>query len=248
MTGNAIPDELIARVRARAQDPALRTDTASLHANSFAFDPRFGGPLPVDPQSGNHVRQLQAMLASVLSKFGADSRGRGATFAMAGPGAGDSGGLVSFGGSAPLGDLRPCDCLDIEAAEAGLRLALPEALKQVYLEIGDGGFGPGDGLYGLEQLAAKYREMTLEPVGPQGQGWPVTLLPIHGADWDLISIDVDSGRLVWFDAEELADEEPGSWPRAFKPEADSLAAWLAKWVGEPPRAEQWQDELRRRTA
>lgn len=38
---------------------------------------------------------------------------------------------------------------DVMQAEAMIGFALPSLLKRPYLEIGNGGFGPGDGLYPL---------------------------------------------------------------------------------------------------
>ena len=91
----------------------------------------------------------------------------------------------------------------------------------------------GDGIYSLNELVAKHREMTRKPVGPQGQDWPSNLLPIQGENWDLVSIDRDSGKLLFWDLEDLDDEDEdpdnAAWYASFKPEADSLEAWLGKW-------------------
>jgi hypothetical protein len=38
----------------------------------------------------------------------------------------------------------------VEAAEAKLGFSLPPLLRQLYTEVGNGGFGPGYGLFGLE--------------------------------------------------------------------------------------------------
>jgi hypothetical protein len=121
------------------------------------------------------------------------------------------------------------------AAEADLGFPLPPDLRRFYLEVADGGVGPGDGIYSLAELLAKHREMTEEPVGPQGQSWPAHLLAIQGDDWDLVSIDRETGRLVYWDLEELDDDdEPPpdnpTWAASFVPEADSLTTWLSAWL------------------
>jgi hypothetical protein len=256
MSNDLIPADLLARIRARAGDPARRSGASALAANSVSLESLLSGLPPIrDEETSAHVERTRGLLANVMSMFGGGAGGGPAGFAVVGPGAGTAGGFVSFGGageSAPA-EIRPLMTADLEAAEAKLGFALPPALRQAYLEIGDGGFGPGDGLYSLAQLGAKYREMTKEPVGPQGQAWPAGLIPINGADWDLIAIDRDSGRLVYWDVEALADEEEEDegdrhWAASFRPEAESLAAWLAKWVDEPTHAEQtqqWEDSLRR---
>ena len=77
----------------------------------------------------------------------------------------------------------------IAAAEGDLRFRLPPLLVQCYTEIGNGGFGPGHGLIGLEsedgdafrhdltdaclaELYTAYREEALR------RPWPKGLLPL----------------------------------------------------------------------
>jgi hypothetical protein len=250
MAGNQIPADLLARLKARIGDPARQSDTASLTANSTDIESLMGGLPPIaDPALQNQVERLQGMLSNAMAMLGSVSGERGPVLAMCGPGPGFGGGIVSLGGpAAQPAEIIPCSDGDVAATEVELGFALPDALRQLYLEVGDGGFGPGDGLYSRDRLVAKYREMTGEAVGRDGEVWPSNLLPIAGADWDLISIDRDSGRLVYFDAEELAEQAPDSWDKAFKPEADSLADWLAGWLDAPTPAEEyraWDEELRR---
>ena len=75
----------------------------------------------------------------------------------------------------------------VAAAEKELGFALPPLLKRIYIEIGNGGFGPGYGLYGLsanvgeddypEALEAIYAALRAEP--PQGfSSWPEGLIPL----------------------------------------------------------------------
>lgn len=243
-----IPADLAERIKARAQDPARRSDAASLGANSVPLEAMLDGLPPIeDPQMRAHVERAQGMLANAMSLFAGLGGGKPA-FGVIGPGQSSPGGTVSFSGSAPPEPApAPAGEARIQAAEAALGFALPDDLRQLYAEVGDGGFGPGEGIYGLDALVAKYREMTEAPVGPQGQVWPARLLPISGADWDLVAIDVDAGQLVFWDVEELADDEeedPGDarWAASFRAEADSLAAWLARWVDAPTQAESMRAE------
>jgi hypothetical protein len=129
----------------------------------------------------------------------------------------------------------PAEEARLLAAEAALGFALPQALRRFYADVADGGVGPGDGLYSLAQLVARHAEMTAEPVGPQGQPWPAGLLPLQGPDWDLVCLDRETGRLVYWDLEELDDDEElpadqPTWAASFVPEADSLEAWLGSWA------------------
>jgi len=254
MTHALMSPDLVARIQARAADPARRSGTSGLEASSVGIDTLLAGMPPIrDEQVRAQVEGLRGMLASFGVELGGGTGGAG-PFAMVGPGAGFGGGFVSLGGTppAPAAAPRPCTEAELQAAEAELGFALPPALRQAYAEIGDGGFGPGDGLYGLAQLIAKYREMIAEPVGPQGQAWPAALLPVNGIDWDLVALDRDSGRLVYWDVEALADEDEADegdrhWRASFRPEAECLGDWLADWLDTPTHDEQrlaWEANLR----
>jgi len=255
MSDHDIPAALIARIKARAADPARRSGAGALAAGSISLESLLAGLPPIqDDETRAHVERSRGLLGNVMAMLGGGA-GNGPSFAMVGPDSRSGGGFVSFGGAGPAAPALPAPCTqdDVAAAEAQLGVDLPPPLRQVYLEIGNGGFGPGDGLYSLEQLVAKYREMTREPVGPQGQAWPAGLIPVNGANWDLVAIDRENGTLVYWDVEELADEEDEDedgrhWAASFRPEAESLAAWLASWVDGPTQVEQmqtWESALRR---
>jgi hypothetical protein len=118
-------------------------------------------------------------------------------------------------------------------AEVKLGFVLPLELRQLYLGVADGAFGPGGGIYRLDELVAKYREMTPGPIGEGGQLWPAGLLPITGEGWDLLSIDRDGGELVFFDVDELEGRSDRAWKRAFRRQHDGFEAWLTRWVDKP---------------
>jgi hypothetical protein len=129
----------------------------------------------------------------------------------------------------------------IERAEAELGFGLPEELRQLYLEVADGGFGPDRGLYSIRELLAKYQEFTHEPIGERGQKWPKNLLPVSGDEWDVHSIDLKTGAIVYWDVEEI---DYGGWKKSFKPEAESLEAWLGKWAEKLPTRKRKPGERR----
>jgi hypothetical protein len=114
---------------------------------------------------------------------------------------------------------------------------LPAGLRQLYLEIGNGGFGPGDGLYSLTDIAGQYADMTDEPFGPQGQPWPANLLAICHDDPGEICVDRDSGAVIFWDPEEIEGASDKYWKASFKQEAGNLAALFDKWLGEPTAME-----------
>jgi hypothetical protein len=157
-------------------------------------------------------------------------------FGMMGPSLGSPGGVFSMGGPRkPKPAPKPCTEAEVAAAEAKLGFVLPAPLRQYYLEVANGGVGPGGGLYSLKEVLAKWREFTKEPIGERGQKWPAKLLPIHGDDWDVVSIDRNSGELIYWDVEEI---DYGGWKKSFVHHADSLEAWFDQWLAQPSMKEQ----------
>ncbi len=247
-----LSDSLVQLLRERARDPDRRSDEAALAASSTPVDDALSRVRADQAgQSDDFQRQVGEYLGGINSPFagmiqnavtgdgsqsggllGALSRLTGGRqmFAMTG------GGMVSFGGAAePVPAPPPVSEQAVRAAEAELGFTLPRALRQLYVEVADGGVGPGGGVFSLSELVAKHHEMTDEPVGPQGQAWPAQLLPVQGDDWDLVCLDRETGRLVYWDLEELDDDDElppdqPTWVASFVPEADSLEAWLGAWA------------------
>ena len=236
---------LTERLLARAKDGARRSDTAAMAAGSVGLDALLAGtPKSDDPAVKAYLEGMNSPFAGMISNMvtGDGKRAKGLMGALGAL----MGNKTTFGmvgnqtfsmGPAPETAPAPPPATEaqVAAAEAKLGFALPADLRQFYLEVADGGVGLGDGLYSLDELVAKHGEMTSEPVGPQGQDWPSNLLPIQGQDWDLVSIDRESGRLVFWDLEDLDDDEdlpPDSptWAKSFRDEAGSLEEWLAKWL------------------
>jgi hypothetical protein len=248
-----LSDALVQRLRERAQDPARRSGEAAMAADSVSMDDALLALGPDPSSSEEHRAAVNEYLSGMSTPFagmianlaGGDGRQAGGLLAALGS---LTGGRQVFAMSGDLGLVRtgppsdepappPAGDPDVTEAEARLGFTLPPALRQFYLEVADGGVGPGVGVYGLAELVAKHREMTGEPVGPQGQDWPAELLPIHGEDWDLVAIDRTSGRLVHWDLEELDDDDElpadqPTWAASFVPEADSLEAWLGRWAAQ----------------
>jgi hypothetical protein len=119
-------------------------------------------------------------------------------------------------------------------AEKRLGFSLPALLRRLYAEVADGGFGPGPGILKLGDVLRTYGDLTKEPPGPRGQKWPTNLLPITRNDPGHDCVDVNTGAVIFWDEEELADGGSDKvWKRSFKPEAPDLAAWFEKWLGTP---------------
>lgn len=89
----------------------------------------------------------------------------------------------------------PVPLAAMKQAEQDMGVSLDPFLRRVYLEVGDGGFGPGYGarpLRGVESVASTY-------AGFRAGGWPARLLPVW--DWgDAIWSCVDpAGHVVTHD-------------------------------------------------
>lgn len=226
-----IPLDLFQRIAERANDPMRRTYMSGAHANATPLDLN---SLMADFQkhAPPQAQGLLGALGKMQGMFGGSMPG----FTMMGPG-----GMMSIGGGMPTGPqpLSPApDEQAVAAAGKAIGRPLPDEVQQLYA-IGDGGFGPGQGLLPLAEVVDRYREMTREPYGPLGQDWPKNLLPLFDENPVLSCIDMDSGHVVAWDPEEIEDEDSDEdWRRSFKVEHPSLAALMAEWLGRPT----FQDE------
>jgi hypothetical protein len=222
-----IPVELFKRIAERANDPMRRTYMAGAWATAQPMD--FDGLLSdLRKHGAPGAHGLAGALGNLQAMVGGMMGGKG--MLMMGPG-----GIMSMG-DAPTGPqpLAPPPGPDALAeAEAAIGRPLPPELHQLYA-IGDGGFGPGEGLMPVAQMVARYRELTDEPYGPAGQDWPKSLVPLFDENPVLVCLDFGSGEIVAWDPEEIEDEDSDEdWQRSFKPEHPSLAALMADWLERP---------------
>jgi hypothetical protein len=91
----------------------------------------------------------------------------------------------------------PIELADIEVSENRLRVELPLLLKQIYIEIGNGGFGPGYGLLGIraelgddryyEAIDDAYEYMTDTAKDRGFDKWPAKIIPICNWGCDIYS-------------------------------------------------------------
>lgn len=132
-------------------------------------------------------------------------------------------------------------CVDEDAiaeAERELGFRLPRLLRAIYLQVANGGFGPGFGLIGLEggatedhdlSLVEAYQQRETSPFDrdlPAELTWPDRVLPIcsHGcAVYSCVDCNRRSGRVLTFN--------PAEWPeKPFRLQSPSLAEWLEEWL------------------
>jgi hypothetical protein len=230
MSTDKLSDDLVARIKARADDPDRRTNASGIHSQAVDL-----GSL-LSQIGGGQAAALQGL----MGQFADVMKGFGVVAPM------PVGDRASGRDPAPLPP--PATAEQVAQAEAALGFELPTGLRQLYLDIANGGFGPGDGLYSLGELAGQYADMTDEPFGPQGQPWPANLLAICHDDPGEICLDRDSGAVIVWDPEEIEGSSDKYWQRSFKAEADSLAKLFDKWLGEPTameRMRQTSEEMMR---
>jgi hypothetical protein len=242
--GFELSSETIARLKERAGNAERRSDTSELEATSPGIaDMMAAVPKTDDPAVREYLKGMNTPFAGMISNLVTSDGGKaGGLLGALGSLLGGKQMFASMGGQTfAMGPRRrprkapaPASEADVAATETKLGFSLPDDLRQFYLNVANGAVGPEDGLYSLKELLAKWREMTKEPVGPRRQKWPAKLIPIHGDRWDLTCIDRESGKLIYFDFEEV---DYGGWKACFKEEAESLDAWLGKWIAKPSRAE-----------
>lgn len=109
----------------------------------------------------------------------------------------------------------------LDAAEARIGFPLPAPLRRLYMEVGNGGFGPSAGLVGVEgghtdvdgrNVSALYTDL-------RQQGWPEGVLPVcdwGGGAW--AAIEGNDGRIVTMDESGLTRTKY------------TLASWLEAWL------------------
>ncbi|HEV8534810.1 MAG TPA: SMI1/KNR4 family protein [Candidatus Limnocylindria bacterium] len=215
-------DGLIARIRERAADPERRVEAR--HAASLDEVRRLGNVFSLD--------DLGRMVAGLRGgQFDPDLVAKAET-------------LVTGMSRRKMPELPPIAKAEaLVAAEAELGVPLPPALSRAYLEVADGGFGPGPGLMPLDAAITAYRGLRARSPGPDGCDWPEKLLPLIDQDGAYVCVDGASGRVMDFDPEELLEEwdpdEPDDraaqrgWKRCFREVAPSVEVWLDRWLGSP---------------
>jgi SMI1/KNR4 family protein SUKH-1 len=223
-------DHLIEKLRMRAADAERRTDVqVSQFDNTFrTLD--LGSLLTMGRSLGADLRRVVAAnQAGQVDRRGA-ARAEAIEQAMA----------TRIEHDLPA----PASTAEVEAVEASLGVGLPVALRRVYTEVADGGFGPGEGLLSLSQVVDAYRELQSEGQMPRGRSWPHGLLPVVSRDpgWDCV--DATTGRVITWDPEELVERSSEArFQRSFTEIASSVEAWLTDWVGSKTQAESMQERL-----
>ncbi|MBY8874236.1 hypothetical protein K7640_20615 [Micromonospora sp. PLK6-60] len=124
----------------------------------------------------------------------------------------------------PLPPLTPAPRAAVEEAEAAAGVALPPLLRRLYLELGNGGFGPGVGLIGLRGGHGNPAGVLPAPADP-GEG---PRIPLSLCDWGCgvtSLLDLADGQ-VW-------GVDPNPAPKGVSPlfgQRMDVAEWFGRWV------------------
>jgi len=144
----------------------------------------------------------------------------------------------------------PCSRQVIEAAERDLGFALPAVLRDIYLHVANGGFGPGYGVMGVyggfkddlnHDIVEVYRIYTQGDPEDSSWIWPRGWVPI--CHWGCIIYSVvdclTSPHPVYF-ADISAKEAGTAMETILHHHKPSLAQWLDDWmVGKDLWKEVW---------
>lgn len=216
-------NDLIARLRDRIADPDRRVDSRPSELDSLIGGMGFGGLVAMG-------RSLTADLDRLVAD-GPDPaiHARALTAHQ----------MMSTPAARPLPEVATPEGL--LRAETRLGFQLPPLLRRIYLELANGGFGPGFGIVGIrggwttshgKTLEDLYVEMSEGDPDEPAWRWPLGLVPVVdlGGGFSCIDTTTPAGRVIEWDPEEI-DED--AWARSFRVEAPSLAAWLTAWLNAP---------------
>jgi hypothetical protein len=134
----------------------------------------------------------------------------------------------------------PASAHEVEQIEDALGSKLPVLWRRIYLEVGNGGFGPGYGLTGLisgakddqgDSALDLYRIFCQPDPEEPTWHWPEGVLPV--CHWGCaIQSCIDSrdpaGGVIRFDPNPYGGEV--GWDGAWRVEAPSAEAWWRAWV------------------
>jgi hypothetical protein len=226
-------DDLIARLQRRAADPDRRVDVAqdvfSAQVTSMNLGSLLGmlGGAAADLKrvvADNQAGRVDPDLVAKADRIAADM-------------------------STPVETSLPPRATPaaLDQVEADLGFPLPTLLRRVYLEVADGGFGPGGGLMRIADAASAYARLRTGAELPRGMTWPERLLPIREVDpgFDCVDASSAAGRIVAWDPEDLREfSGEKTWNGSISEIAPSVEAWLDEWVGGQTQAEKDRDVMR----
>jgi hypothetical protein len=143
----------------------------------------------------------------------------------------------------------PASAESLRAAEAALGRALPPFLARVYLEVADGGFGPGEGLLPLAGVVTHAERLRSGGLLPRKRTWPTSLLPLVRLEQGWTCVDAHTGAIVDWDPEDLTEWAGAArFRESFRDRSPSVEAWLGRWVSRRTAADRNKPSAKEREA
>lgn len=133
--------------------------------------------------------------------------------------------------------------LAIKKVETELGFLLPDLLKTLYIEVGNGGFGPFDGIIGINDEGWAFNSGEGETLVQAYKGsfsmfpffkswhWPEKLLPICEDGYGLFCLDCNEVEVpvIYFELDSSTTKNY-QWKYSFSQVSPSLENWLEDWV------------------
>ena len=142
---------------------------------------------------------------------------------------------------------------ELQIAERAVGFKFPEVLRGIYLNVGNGGFGPEYGIVGTKGGARRdgctletcYQKMLeLEMENPVWR-WPTRLLPLaeYGCGmWGCVDCEYKKLPMILWDPNNLNSEFKGAdakqnWGNSFWDIGQPFRTWLQSWLVEKQQPE-----------
>jgi hypothetical protein len=125
----------------------------------------------------------------------------------------------------PLPPLRPASLAAVEATEAWAGVRLPPLLRRLYLEVANGGFGPG---YGVAGLRADHPVARIAHDEPETESPPQPQAEMTLCDWGCAIatvVDLADGQIWGYDP----NPAPAGVSAIF-PQHMTVADWFGRWI------------------
>ena len=133
----------------------------------------------------------------------------------------------------------------LDDVQSQLGVPLPSFLRRVYLEVANGGFGPGSGLLSAGELLSTYRHLKSSPPDEaEVDDWPDDRLPlVQVEEGYYFCLDTSTGRILETDYDEIEDDGEIFFRMVLREIAPSLQAWLTAWLDAAPAGSTSQEAL-----
>jgi SMI1/KNR4 family protein SUKH-1 len=219
---DAREDTLIERLRERAGDATRRTDEVPDRFTDRVRGMTLG-------ELGLNVESIAGDLGRLVSSIQSGS--------PIDPDLHRKAEAVSADMSAPAERALPAPARPetLDGVEAQVGVPLPDLLRRLYLEVADGGFGPGEGLIAAADMASAYLELRAgSPSEVEDDEWPAGLLPLVAVEAGHACVDASSGRMYESDFEEIEQDDDASYGLVIRDLSMSLEEWLERWLESAP--------------